>query len=176
MNIFKKASTEFTMNDTKIKISPLGLPLIFRLKSLKEPMARAVANLFNPAGINDFEKVTHSTPKPTDSDGEAIELIDKTTTKAPSPTAITQAITSKQQGVEAIFDCLLQDGLLADILIDSVDVLKDKTPENVMVGIDIPSAVELFGHIVEVNIGGFDRLGKSWSHLKKFMGQAGDKA
>ncbi len=179
MSLFRKDAKEFEINGEKIKISPLGIKVIFKLKDLKTSVSEAVAKLMPSGQISDFEKITHSTPKPSDEQPDAIELIDKTTTSAASPASITQSVSLKQQGISAIFDCLLQDDLMGEILINSVDKFKDMTPDQLFndddKGLDLPTALEIFGCIVEVNIGGFERLGKYWSPLKNLMGLMQDK-
>lgn len=168
MSIFKKKAEEFEINGEQVSIRPLGIKTLFKLKDLRAPVAEAIAKL-KTININDFEKITHSTPKPTEADPDAIELMDKTTTTAPNPAAVTQMLTSRAQGIEAIFDCLLQDGLIADILVDSVDKLKEIGVDKVLDEIDIPTAMELFGCIIKVNIGGFESLGKYWHPLKSML-------
>ncbi len=168
MSIFKKDPKEFEVNGKTVKIRPLGLKVIFKLKNLKGPMAEAIAKL-KPLNVNNFEKIVHSTPMPTEADPDAIEMIDKTTTSAPSVANVAQTVVNRAQGVEAIFDCILQDDLLADILKDSVEELHDTPREEILEQIDIPTAFELFGCIVQVNKGGFESLGKYWLPLKSFL-------
>ena len=156
---------------------PLGL--VLRLKEIRKPVAEAIAKLKN-IGVNDFEEVTHTTPKPTENDPEAIEIMSKTSHAAPSPVSITQVTTLRAQGIEALFDCLLDDNLLAEILTASVVELKGVGPEELFSAtgdqsIDIATAAELFGCIVSVNMEGFKSLGKYWSPLKTILNGVGLK-
>jgi hypothetical protein len=175
MSLFKKKAQEFEINGETVKIRPLGLKVLFKLKDLKGPVAEAIAKL-RSIGINDFEKITHSIPKPTEADPDALEMTDKTTTSAPNPAAITQALQSRRQGVEALFDCLLQDGLISEILIDSVVELQNEGVDTVMAKVDIPTAIEIFACIIKVNAGSFESLGKYWAPLKDMVGKVADKA
>ena len=130
--------------------------------------------------VHGFEEIKHSTPKPTDGDPDAIELIEKTSHKAPSTDAIAAVVAKRQTGVEALFDVLIQEDLLEEILISSIDVFKECPPKGIFDSksefcIDIPTAITMFGHIVEVNIGGFEGLGKSWHPLKKILEDMGAK-
>lgn len=175
MSLFKKAAEEFTINEETVKIRPLGLKVLFKLKDLKGPVAEAIAKL-RSIGINDFEKITHSIPKPTEADPDALEMTDKTTTSAPNPAAITQALHSRKQGVEALFDCLLQDDLIYEILRDSVVEMYEWDLEKIRDDVDIPTALELFGCIIKVNAGGFESLGKYWAPLKDMVGMVAAKA
>jgi len=175
MSLFKKKAEEFTINGETVKIRPLGLKVLFKLKDLKGPVAEAISKL-RSIGINDFVKITHSIPKPTEADPDALEMTDKTTTSAPNPAAITQALQSRKQGVEALFDCLLQDGLIAEILKDSVADFANMDADRIMDELDIPTALELFAYIIKVNAGSFESLGKYWAPLKDMAGMVADKA
>lgn len=175
MSLGRKAPKEFTVNDEKIMVRPLGMKSLFRVRDLKDSVSEAIAKLMSPASINDFEKTTHGVPQATERDPDAMELTERTTTAAASPAAITQAVTLKQQGIAAIFECLGQDDLLGEVLKDSVDTFRDMSPKDIIEELDIPSSLEIFGCIVEVNVGGFDRLGKYWSPLKNLMGLMQDK-
>ncbi len=171
--LFRKPAEEFEVNGEKVHVRALPLGLVLRLKGIRKPVAEAIAKLKN-VGVNDFEEVTHTTPKPTENDPEAIELIKKTSHAAPSPVAITQVTTLRTQGIEALFDCLLDDNLLAEVLTGSIEELKGINPEELFSAtgeqsIDIATAAELFGCIVNVNMEGFKSLGKYWSPLKSIL-------
>ncbi len=176
-NVFRKKAKEFTVNGEKIMVRPLGIGTIIQLKELRGPVASAIANL-KSVGINDFEEVTHSSPKPTDADPDGLELIKKTSHSAPSPAMFKQVTDAKAEGIKALFDCLLQEDLLDSILRQSVDVFKDREKGSLLdaesdESLDIPTCVEILGYIVEVNIGGFESLGKSWPQLKKYLAGLG---
>lgn len=175
--LFRKPAEEFDVNGEKVHVKALPLGLVLRLKEIRKPVAEAIAKLKN-IGVNDFEEVTHTTPKPTKSDPDAIELMKKTSHTAPNSVAITQVTTLRAQGIEALFDCLLNDNLLAEILTASVVELKGVEPEELFSAtgdqsIDIATAAELFGCIVSVNMEGFKSLGKYWSPLKKILDGVG---
>ena len=168
MSIFKRDPKEFEIDGEKVMVSPLGIRTLFKLQALKKPVAEAISKL-KSVGINDFEKITHSIPKPTETDPDALELTDKTTTSAPNPAAITAALTARSQGIEAIFDCILQKDLLACVLRDSLQILSEKTDEEILEMFDIPSVSELLCCIVKVNAGSFESLGKYLPHLKSVV-------
>ena len=177
--LFRKPAEEFEVNGEKVHVRALPLGLVLRLKEIRKPVAEAIAKLKN-IGVNDFEEVTHTTPKPTEGDPDAIELMKKTSHTAPNSVAITQVTTLRAQGIEALFDCLLDDNLLAEILTASVVELKDVGPEELFSAsgdqsIDIATAAELFGCIVSVNMEGFKSLGKYWSPLKTILNGVGLK-
>ncbi len=171
--LFRKPAEEFEVNGEKVHVRALPLGLVLRLKAIRKPVAEAISKLKN-VGVNDFEEVTHTTPKPTEEDPEAIELMKKTSHAAPNSVAITQVTTLRSQGIEALFDCLLDENLLAEILTGSVEELKGIKPEELFSAngeqsIDIATAAELFGCIVNVNMEGFKSLGKYWSPLKSIL-------
>ncbi len=177
--LFRKPAEEFEVNGEKVHVRALPLGLVLRLKGIRKPVAEAIAKLKN-IGVSDFEEVTHSTPKPTDKDPEAIEVMNKTSHSAPNQAAITQMTTLRAQGIEALFDCLLDDNLLAEILTGSVVELNGIKPEELFSAtgeqsIDIATAAELFGCIVSVNMEGFKSLGKYWSPLKTILNGVGLK-
>jgi len=171
--LFRKPAEEFEVNGEKVHVRALPLGLVLRLKGIRKPVAEAIAKL-KRVGVNDFEEVTHTTPKPSEQDPEAIELMKKTSHAAPSPVAITQVTTLRTQGIEALFDCLLNDDLLAEILTGSVEELNGINPEELFAAsgeqsIDVATAAELFGCIINVNMEGFKSLGKYWSPLKTIL-------
>ena len=175
--LFRKPAEEFKINGEKLHIRPLPLGMVLRLKGIRKPVAEAIAKLKN-VGVSDFEEVTHTTPKPTKEDPEAIEIMNKTSHAAPSPVSITQVTTLRAQGIEALFDCLLNENLLAEIFTGSVDELKDKNPDDLFSStgddsIDIATAAEIFGCIIQVNGEGFKSLGKFWSPLKTMLDGVG---
>ena len=177
--LFRKPAEEFEVNGEKVHVRALPLGLVLRLKEIRKPVAEAIAKLKN-IGVNDFEEVTHTTPKPSEKDPDAIELMKKTSHAAPSSVAITQVTTLRAQGIEALFDCLLDDNLLAEVLTGSVVELKDIEPKDLFSAtgeqsIDIATAAELFGCIVSVNMEGFKSLGKYWSPLKSILNGVGLK-
>lgn len=175
--LFRKPAEEFTVNGEKVHVRALPLGLVLRLKEIRKPIANAIAKL-KGIGVSDFEEVTHTNPKPTKEDPDAIELMKKTSHTAPNAAAITQVTTLRSQGIEALFDCLLDDDLLAEVLTGSVEELKDISPEELFASngdksIDIATAGELFGCIVNVNMEGFKSLGKYWSPLKTILNGVG---
>ncbi len=172
-NLFRKAAEEYKVNGKMLHIRPLPVGLVLRLKTIRKPVAEAIAKL-KAVGVNDFEEVTHTNPKPTKEDPESIEYIKKTSHKAPSSEAVEQTVNNRTEGIEALFNCFLEEKLIAEILIGSVEELKGITPEQLFdpVGdqsIDIAVAAEIFGCIVEVNKKGFERLGKYWHPLKSMI-------
>jgi len=177
--LFRKPAEEFKVNGEKVHVRALPLGLVLRLKGIRKPVAEAIAKLKN-VGMSDFEEVTHTNPKPTESDPEAIELMKKTHHSAPSPVSVTQVTTLRTQGIEALFECLLDENLLAEVLTGSVEELKDIQPEELFAAngeqsIDIATAAELFGCIINVNMEGFKSLGKYWSPLKSMLEGVGLK-
>jgi hypothetical protein len=177
MSIYRKPAVECEIDGTKIHVKPLGIGVVLALRELKTPLAQAIAK-FKPIGIQDFKTVKHTTPKPTEHDPEAIEYIEQTEHTAPNAAAITQAMTNKTQAVEALFDCLFQEQLLGKVFSSSVVEFKGLTHEQLFdedgdKSMDIPTAMEIMGHIVEANMKGFESLGKSWLPLKNLLGGLG---
>lgn len=173
-NIFKKPAKEFKINGQKVMISPLKMGTLLRVQGLAKAVSEAFAKL-RSVSINDYEKVINSKPNPTEKDGEAIEYVEKTTHKAPDVSNLSFSIRTKQEGIQALFDCLFQNSLLETVLRTSVDVFKD-VPEGQLFNemsedsLDIPTALEFFVNIVEVNVGGFSELGKFSSLLSTIQG------
>lgn len=171
--MFRKEAEEFEINDKKIHVRALPLGLVLRLKEIRKPVAEAIAKLKSVV-INDFEEVTNTEPAPTDKDPEAISVIQKTSHTAPSSVSVTQVTTLKAQGIEALFNCLLDENLLAEIFTGSVKEYAGIKPEELFAGtgekaLDIATAAEIFGCIVKVNMEGFKSLGKYWSPLKAML-------
>lgn len=175
MSIFRKKAKKFIVNDEEVMIRPLGMRAIMDLQSLKGPIAMAIAKL-RSVSVNDYEEVTHTTPMPTDNDPDAIELIKKESHTAPSSEAIIQAIENKAQGIEAIFDCLFQERLLSKILYTSIEGIAYDDSDKILDEMDMPTMIEILGHIIEVNMGGFESLGKSWHPLIESLKAMGAKA
>lgn len=174
MALFRKPPREFTINGEKVMIAPLRVGVLLQVQNLSNAVAAAVAKLRTNI-INDYEHVESTTPKPTEKDADAIEFYKKTLHKAPEISMFSLMIRNKEEGIKALFDCLFKHDLLEEILITSVDrfagmqkgVLFDPRNEN---GLDIPTALELFIAIVEVNAGGFAEMGKFSRLLSTFQG------
>lgn len=167
-NIFRKQAKEFEINGEKILVSPLKVGTLMRIQGLSKTVSEAIAKLRSVI-VNDYEQIKNSKPNPTSEDKDAIEYYEKTTHKAPEISAISMVIQNKQEGVKALFDCLFQNELLETILRTSVDRFKEVPKgelfnEESDFAIDLPTALEVFIAIVEVNAGGFTELGK-FSHL-----------
>jgi hypothetical protein len=175
-NIFRKLAKEYEINGVKVMISPLKVGTLLRVQGLSKAISEAIAKLRNII-VNDYEQIKNSKPNPTEQDKEAIEYYEKTTHKAPEISAISLVIQNKQEGIRALFDCLFQNDLLETILRTSVDAFKDVPKgellnEDSEFAIDIPTALEAFIAIVEVNAGGFQELGKFSHLLAKLQGVA----
>lgn len=172
-NIFRKPAQEFEINGEKVLISPLKLGTLLKVQDLAQSVSEAFAKL-RSVMINEYEKVTNSSPSPTEKDKDASIYTMKEVHHAPEISLVSLTIKNKQEGVKALFDCLFQNNLLEDVLIQSVDRFKhipkgtllDPTNEE---SLDLPTALEILLAIVEVNMGGFSELGKFSRLLTSFQ-------
>lgn len=179
MGMFRKKATEHKINEETIHIQPLGMGIIMELKALGNPIAVAISKL-KTIGVQDFEEYTHSIPKPTEDDKDALELTKKVSHSAPSMESIDKVLGNREEGIKALFDILFREDLIGRILISSVVELKDIDPKELfIVGhencMDMPTLIEIFGIIVDVNVGGFKSLGKSWLPLIDTLKEVGAK-
>jgi hypothetical protein len=173
-NIYRKPPKEFEINGEKIFISPLKLATLLKVQNLSQHVAEAIAKLRSVI-INDYEKITNAKPAGTGAGKEDIDCTVKETHKAAEPSMISLAIRNKTEGIKALFDCLFQNDLLEEILIQSVDKFNSLPKGSLLnvsseTAIDLPTALEIFLAIVDVNAGGFTELGKFSRLLSVFQG------
>lgn len=163
-NIFRRPAKEFTINDEKVMISPLKVGTLLRVQDLTKAISEAIAKL-RGVPIQEFERIANSTPAPHDKDAEAAIVMEKTVTKAPELSMVSLVVRNRQEGIQALFDCLLKNDLLEEVLLTSVDKFKglakgelfDSHKDDSM---DLPTALDYLIAIVEVNAGGFMEMGK----------------
>lgn len=176
MSVYRKPPKEFTINEQQVLISPLKVGTLLRVKNLSKAVAEAFAKLRSTM-INDYEQVKNTKPAPSDSDKDAIEYYEKTTHKAPEISAVSLVLRNRQEGIEALFKCFFENDLLEDILRSSVNVFRD-IPKGSLLdpekedSLDLPTALDYFIAIIEVNAGSFAELGKFSHLLAKFQGVA----
>lgn len=171
-SLYRKDPVVCEVNGKKVTIRPLGIGIVLSLKEIRKPVADAIAK-FTKVNVSDYKQTLHSTPKPTKDDPDAFEYIDRTEHSAPSPVAVTQVVNNKSQAIEALFNCLLEERIIAKVFTSSVKEFKGMNHEQLFSdednAMDLPTAVEYLGHIIDVNTEGFKNLGKSFSPLKKFV-------
>jgi hypothetical protein len=152
---------------------------LLQVKNISKAVAEAIAKL-RAVATTDYESIKNTKPAPTEGDKDAIEYYEKVTHKAQEPSVISMMLQNKQQGIEAIFDCLFQNNLLDEILRTSVNVFKEVPAGELMnpdseYALDLHTALEYFIAIFEMNTGGFSELGK-FSRLLETFREAAKKA
>lgn len=172
--VYRKRAVAFTINGEEVNIRPLGIGYIVQLKKLKTPIAEAITKL-KPIVSQAYEEFTTAEPSPTETDPENVTASSKKKFSPLSQEAIANDIDRRTQGIEALFNIFLEEDLIEDIFRNSIEDFEKCDKGEILKKMDIPTAAEIFAHIVEVNIEGFKGLGKYWNPLKNIMDKVGVK-
>ena len=170
--IFGKPYKEFEVNGNTISVRPLPIGVVLTLKSLRDPLATAISKIRAKADTG-YEDYVRSIPVPIKGNPDAMEVVKKSVSPGETPDVVAFLTKEREEGIKAIFDTVIQEGLLTKILCSSVLEFKGKEKEildeNSDYCVDLPTAMEIFGCIVDVNIGGFEQLGKYWKPLNTVL-------